>query len=211
MLFSCCLHSSCLMILTTGHMWGSPIHYQKESIGQFCAINCNCNLQRPTHLVDREHSNHNTWLSNTPKSSSNMPEWAQKWTPVSPAPPPILAIWGEQTAFRLAWSIQTTLSEYQALSEVDLNTSPIPSLFSSTLRGVIPTYLFQSTTNSPKSCVRVPQESFKPLSMSLISWVPLSHLSHWVEPLKVSVISSSLLYLIVWFSGNKPIKLEGIR
>ena len=32
-----------------------------------------------------------------------------------------------------------------------------------------------------------------------------------MEPLKVSVISSSLLYLIVMFSGNKPIKLEGIR
>ena len=138
MLFSCCLHSSCLMILTTGHMWGNPIHYQKESIGQFCAINRNCNSQRPTHLVDKEHSNHNTWLPSTPKSSSNMPEWAQKWTPVSPAPPAILAIWGGQTAFRLAWSIQTTLSEYQALSEVDLNTYPIPSLFSSTLRGVIP-------------------------------------------------------------------------
>ena len=174
MLFSCCLHSSCLMILTTGHMWGSPIHYQKESIGQFCAINCNCNLQRPTHLVDREHSNHNTWLSNTPKSSSNMPEWAQKWTPVSPAPPPILAIWGEQTAFRLAWSIQTTLSEYQALSEVDLNTYPIPSLFSSTLRGVIPTYLFQSTTNSPKIIIHVPDQlgtfiSSEPLSGTLKS------------------------------------------
>ena len=180
-------------------------------IGQFCAINRNCNSQRSTHLVDREHSNHNTWLSYTPKSSSNMPEWAQKWTPVSPAPPPVLAIWGEQTAFMLAWSFHTTLSEYQALSEVVLNTYPIPSLFSSTLRGVVPTYLFQSTTNSPKSWVHVPQESFKPLSISLISWVPLSHLSHWVEPLKVSVISSSLLYLIVWFSGNKPIKLEGIR
>ena len=67
-----------------------------------------------------------------------MPEWPQKWTPVSPAPPPILAICGEQTAFWLARSIQTTLSEYQAVSEVDLNTYPIPSLFSSTLRGVIP-------------------------------------------------------------------------
>ena len=94
-------------------------------IGQFCAINRNCNSQRPTQLVDREHSNHNTWLSNTTKSSSNMPEWAQKWTHISPAPPPILAIGGEQTAFRLAWIIQTTLSEYQALSEVVLNTYPI--------------------------------------------------------------------------------------
>ena len=108
-------------------------------IGQFCAINRNCNSQRPTHLVD-----HNTWLPNTPKSSSNMPEWAQKWTPVSPAPPAILAIWGGQTAFRLAWSIQTTLSEYQALSEVDLSLLCFPQPWK-----VWYLYLFQSTTNSP--------------------------------------------------------------
>ena len=127
-------------------------------IGQFCAINRNCNCN---------------------KSSSNMPEWAQKWTPVSPAPPPILAICGEQTALRLVWSIQTALSEYQAVSEVDLNTYPIPSLFSSTLRGVIPVCIAIYYHQSLKAGVM--SESFEPLSISLISWVPLSHLSHWVE------------------------------
>ena len=87
-------------------------------IGQFCAINHNCNSRRPTHLVDREHSNHNTWVSSTLNSSSNMPEWAQQWTHIS-STPPILAICGEHTALIGRYAFKLTclnIKLYQKLT-----------------------------------------------------------------------------------------------
>ena len=133
MLFYCGLHSSCFMILTIWHMWGSPINYQKESIGHFlqhwtvfCDINRNCNSQRPTHAVDRQHSNQLLHVPDYQTHSIVPPiclNGHKNGHLYAPPPPHILAICGERTAFGLVWSIQTALSEYQAVSKVELSTT----------------------------------------------------------------------------------------